>query len=53
MIARFIFGNVNGLRRAYNLAVAQGLSYFKYEGQDFDTSYAKYLLEYLEGKARV
>ena len=43
---------VPGLRRAYERAVKDELNYFKYLGQDFDTRYAKYLLEYLEGPAR-
>lgn len=50
----FIFGaTVPSLRKAYDKAVKAGLSEFTFNGQVLLVDYAKYLLEYLEGPARV
>lgn len=38
----------NRLQKAYERAVVQGLDVFTFEGKEFVTSYAKYLLEYLK-----
>lgn len=37
-------------KRAYNVAVKSGWDKFTFEGHDYLTSYAKYLVEYMEGK---
>lgn len=36
------------LRKAYNDAVEKRLDQFTFEGQEYITGYAKYLLEYLD-----
>lgn len=41
---------LQGLRKAYNKAVKDGLTQFKYKDSDFVTGYAKYFLEYYEPK---
>lgn len=41
---------MQGLRKAYNKAVKEGLTQFKYKDSDFVTIYAKYFLEYYEPK---
>jgi hypothetical protein len=38
------------LRKAYENAKHADLDRFNFEGQDYVVSYAKYLLEYLDGK---
>jgi hypothetical protein len=38
------------LRKAYNAAVASGAEQFTFEGHEVLTRYAKYMLEYLDGK---
>ena len=35
------------LKQSYNVAVRGGFDTFKFEGDEFVTNYAKYLLEYL------
>lgn len=40
------------LRAAYNRAVEAGKEQFTFEGNELLTSYAKYLLEYLDLKFR-
>jgi hypothetical protein len=39
----------DGLRKAYEAALAAGKDVFQFEGHDILVSYAKYLLEYLDG----
>jgi|688.fasta_scaffold189651_3 hypothetical protein len=36
------------LQKAYNKAVKEGKDFFVYKGAELMTSYAKYLLEYLQ-----
>lgn len=36
------------LKKAYDKAVKEGKEYFVYKGTELVTSYAKYLLEYLQ-----
>jgi hypothetical protein len=38
------------LRKRYEQAVRKGEDQFMFEGNEFLVNYAKYLLEYLEGK---
>jgi hypothetical protein len=38
------------LKVAYKDAVARGMEVFVFEGNDLYTGYAKYLIQYLEGK---
>lgn len=40
------------LRKAYDKAVKDGAETFKYKGMDVLTSYAKYVLEYMDGIAK-
>jgi hypothetical protein len=40
------------LRKAYNAAVAEGAETFEFDGAEFYTPYAFYLLEYLRGVLR-
>ena len=37
-------------KKAYADAVAQGLDDFIFDGNEFVTDYAKYLIEYLDGR---
>jgi len=37
------------LKKEYERAAAEGSELFKFEGMDLYTSYAKYLIEYMEG----
>ena len=39
--------NINNLQKQYNKAIKNNESSFFYDGQEILTSYAKYLLEYL------
>lgn len=39
-----------GLKKAYELAVKQEAKSFTYDGNEYVTGYAKYLLEYLTPK---
>jgi hypothetical protein len=41
---------VKVLRKEYDAAVKRGDGQFVFEGHELDSGYAKYLLEYLEGK---
>ena len=41
------------LRTAYEQAVREGKEQFTFEGHDYVTDYAKYLLEYLKGIYRL
>ena len=41
---------LKGLKIAYNKAVNEGQTEFKYKEKDFVTGYAKYFLEYYEPK---
>ena len=45
--------DVAKLRKAYEAAVKDGRDGFEYKGHWLVTTYAKYLLEFLEGPARV
>ena len=38
------------LRKAYGAAVASGAEQFEFEGHPLLVAYAKYLIEYLEGR---
>jgi hypothetical protein len=40
------------LRKAYDKAVKDGAETFKYKGMDVLTSYARYVLEYMDGVAK-
>lgn len=44
---------LQGLRIAYNKATKEGADQFKYKGNDFVTAYAKYFLEYWEGRFNI
>jgi hypothetical protein len=44
----FTIKSREALRRAYHKAVAEGTAEFTYQGNQFDTSYAGYLLKYLD-----
>lgn len=39
-------------KQAYKHAVANGLGMFHFDGNDFVTGYAKYLIEYLENRLK-
>lgn len=43
----------HGLKRAYNVAVGLKHKSFNHENKFFLTSYAKYVLEYLEDKLKI
>lgn len=40
----------NQMKTAYNQALADGHDAFVFEGHDFLTAYAKYMLEYIHGR---
>lgn len=40
--------NIERLRKAYKVAVEREKETFYFQGEEFHTSYAKYLLEWLE-----
>jgi hypothetical protein len=40
----------NRLKRAYNKAVKAKLESFEFDGEEYVVGFAKYLLEYLEGR---
>lgn len=40
--------DLQGLKKSYNEALQKKATIFMYKGQPFATSYAKYLIEYLE-----
>lgn len=42
----------DALRRAYDRAAGKGQVQFMFEGREYLTGYAKYLLEYLDGQFR-
>lgn len=42
--------DIKALRKAYDAAVKNELDEFEFQGNTLVTGYAKYLLEYLEGK---
>lgn len=42
--------DIKPLKVAYNKAVKEGKDFFVYRGQEVVTTYAKYLLEYLESQ---
>lgn len=44
------FNQFRVLKRAYNAAVKKGQSEFAFEGEMILSSYAKYLIEFLEDK---
>lgn len=44
--------DVKGLREEYEKALKENEKYFKYKEIKFYTNYAKYLLEYVEGKGK-
>jgi len=41
--------NIRNLQEQYNKAIKNNKSSFVYDGQEILTSYARYLLEYLNG----
>lgn len=43
---------IRRLKRAYTLALSLGLTQFTFDGVEYVTSYAKYLIEYLEQQTR-
>jgi hypothetical protein len=45
-------GEYPAIKRLYDKAVKEGKEVFQYDGCDILTSYAKYLLEYMEMKMR-
>jgi len=45
--------NVALLRKAYDIAVASKKKEFTFQGEVFATSYAKYLLEFLETQVTI
>lgn len=45
--------NVALLRQAYDKAVAQNKETFTFQGEEFATSYAKYLLEWLDNQVTI
>jgi hypothetical protein len=47
---RFDKKRYQSLRRAYGQATMRGLEVFEWNGHEFVTNYAKYLLEYLKPK---
>ena len=49
VIHRFDRARLRRLKIAYDKAVKAGVSQFEFEGEDLLVSYARYLLEYLEG----
>jgi len=46
----FTLAKYRRLKLAYDYAVKEGQEQFDFEGEVFVTAYAKYVLEYLEGK---
>ena len=40
------------LKKLYAVAVAEGQEIFVFKGQELLTAYAKYLIEYLEGRMK-
>jgi hypothetical protein len=46
----FDAAKIERFRKRYERAVRDGETVFKFEGKDILVSYAKYVLEYLEGK---
>ena len=47
------FDSMRSLMRAYHIAVEGSHDTFKWEGKEFVTAYAKYLLEYAENRIRM
>lgn len=47
---QFTSSDTKELRRIYKAAVAMGVESFTFKGHELLVSYAKYLLEYLEGR---
>lgn len=47
------YDSMRSLMRAYHIAVEGGHEQFKWEGKEFVTAYAKYLLEYGESRLRL
>jgi hypothetical protein len=48
----FDAAKVERFRKRYERAVREGEEVFKFEGKDILVGYAKYVLEYLEGKLK-
>lgn len=49
---QFDRAKLSKLKQAYEGAEALALDQFTFDGQEFVTSYAKYLIEYLEGQLK-
>lgn len=47
------YDSTRSLMRAYHMAVERGAEQFTWEGKEFVTAYAKYLLEYAESRLRL